>query len=156
GVLDHHGPLPAQAHRAGRERIHQAAGALALRHQPAEAAPSMRSRTTLLLCAALLGAGCGHPFYPATPPGFVDMGERYPDGEYRPATAEGVVVGIRAFDNDPKGGLAFWSRALERRMRESGGYALLDKKDVTARGTTAGVAFHFGHDEGKTPYLYTV
>jgi hypothetical protein len=115
----------------------------------------MRSRSLLVL-AALLGAGCGHPFYAATPPGFVDMGERYPDGEYRAATADGVVIGVRAFDNDPKGELAFWSRALERRMRETGGYALLEKKDVTARGTLTGVALHFGHDEGKTPYLYTV
>jgi hypothetical protein len=106
------------------------------------------------LCAAL--AGCGHPFVPATPPGFVDMGMRYPDGEYRATTADGVVLGVRAWDNDPKGELSFWSRTLELRMREQGGYALLDKKSVAARGGLTGVAMRFGHDEGKTPYLYTV
>src|SRR5262249_25518500 len=91
-----------------------------------------------------------------TPPAFVDLGDRYEHGEYRATTADGVVIGIRAWDNDPKGSLPFWSRALERRMREMGGYALLDKHDVAARGGLTGVAMRFGHDEGKPPYLYTV
>jgi hypothetical protein len=108
----------------------------------------------LLVVPAL--AGCGRPFVPATPPGFVDMGTRYPDGEYRATTADGVVIGVRAWDNEPKGGLAFWSRALELRMRDTGGYALLDKRDVAARGGLTGVAMRFGHDEGKIPYVYTV
>ena len=112
-----------------------------------------------LLLASLCGlstAGCGHPFVPATPPGFVDLGDRYPGGEYRATTADGVVLGIRAYDNDPKGELAFWSRSLERRMREVGGYALLDKRPVSARGGLSGTRMRFGHDEGKEPYLYDV
>jgi hypothetical protein len=109
-----------------------------------------------LAAAALLSAGCGRPFVPATPQGFVDLGDRYPDGEYRATTADGVVISIRAFDNDPKGELSFWSRALERRMRETGGYALLDKKDVQGRGGLPGVEMRFGHDEGKEPYLYRI
>jgi hypothetical protein len=110
----------------------------------------------LALLAALSGAACGHPFIPATPPGFVDLGDHYPDGEYRATTADGVVLGIRAWKNEPQGPLAFWSRALELRMRDQGGYALLDKREVAARGGLTGVAMRFGHDEGKTPYLYTV
>jgi hypothetical protein len=110
----------------------------------------------LLFAALATLAGCGHPFVPFTPPGFVDLGTHYPDGEYRAVTAENVVIGIRAWDNDPKGNLAFWSRALERRMREMGGYALLDKRDVAAQAGLTGVAMRFGHDEGRTPYLYTV
>ncbi len=113
-------------------------------------------RILLVLLATLACAGCGHPFVAATPPGFVDLGNRYPDGEYRATTADGVVIGVRAWDNDPKGELSFWSRALERRMREMGGYALLDRRDVAARGGLHGVEMRFGHDEGKTPYLYTV
>jgi hypothetical protein len=115
-------------------------------------------RVTLALLAALaLGAtGCGHPFVPATPRGFVDMGDRYPDGEYRATTADGVVIGIRAWDNDPYGELSFWAQALELRMREAGGYALLEKHPVSALRGLTGVAMRFGHDEGKTPYLYTV
>jgi hypothetical protein len=120
----------------------------------------MRSRhlvlTLLAGLAGLAGSGCGRSFVPATPSGFVDMGDRYPEGEYRATTADGVVIGIRAWDNDPKGELSFWARVLERRMHETGGYALLDKRDVSARGGLTGVALRFGHDEGKTPYLYTL
>lgn len=115
-------------------------------------------RTLLVFAAAcsLLAMGCGRPFVPATPPGFVDLGEGYPDGEYRATTADGAVIGIRAFDNDPKGELAFWSRALENRMRETGGYALLEKKAITSRSGLAGAELDFGHDEGRTPHLYRI
>jgi hypothetical protein len=110
---------------------------------------------TLASLLPLLG-GCGRPFIPATPPGFADLGSRYPDDEYRSTTAEGVVLGIRAWDNDPNADLPFWSRVVERRIREMGGYALLDKRKVTSRGGLEGVAMRFGHDEGRSPYLYTV
>jgi hypothetical protein len=126
------------------------------------ARPSGRSALRSLALAigvalgAALTAGCGHPFVAATPPGFVDLGDRYPRNEYRATTADGVVIGVRAWDNDPHGELSFWTRALERRMRDLGGYALLEKRDVAARGGLTGVAMRFGHDEGKTPYLYTV
>jgi hypothetical protein len=114
-------------------------------------------RHVLTLCAALGAlAGCGHPFRPATPQGFVDLGDRYPDGEYRATTADGVVIGVRAFDNDPKGELAFWARALERRVRDMGGYALLEKKDAASAAGLRGVAMRFGHDEGKEPFLYVI
>ena len=115
-----------------------------------------RLASAAALLAALATAGCGHPFVPFTPTGFVDLGDRYPHGEYRATTADGVVIGVRAWDNDPKGNLAFWSRALELRMREMGGYAMIDKRPVAARGGLTGVAMRFGHDEARTPYLYTV
>lgn len=107
-----------------------------------------------LLLGSLGLAGCGRSFVPATPPGFVDLGDRYGRQEYRATTADGVVIGIRAFDNEPKGEAAFWARALERRTRDMAGYALLDKRDVTARGVLKGVQMRFGHDEGKDPFLY--
>ena len=115
-----------------------------------------RSLVLLSLLAAIAALGCGRSFVPATPPGFVDLGENYPDGEYRATTADGAVIGIRVFDNDPKGELSFWSRALENRMRETGGYALLEKKAVTSRGGLAGTELDFGHDEGRTPHLYRI
>jgi hypothetical protein len=112
----------------------------------------------LALALALPLTACSsRHFVPATPPGFVDMGdENYADGEYRAATADGVVLGIRNIDNEPKGELAFWARALENRMRETGGYALLDKRSVTNRSGLTGTQLRFGHDEGKTPHLYWV
>ena len=114
----------------------------------------MRSILLALSLAAL--AGCGRSFVPYTPPSFVDLGDHYAHGEYRAASADKVVLGVRSFDNDPKGNLSFWSRALERRLREMGGYAFIDKRDVAAQGGLTGVVMRFGHDEGKTPFLYTV
>jgi hypothetical protein len=113
----------------------------------------------MLLCLGLsvigaLSAGCGRPFVPATPPGFVVLDNIYEDNEYRAATADGVVLGIRAIPNEPKGDTGFWVRALENRMREVGGYALLEKRAVTDRTGLAGTQLRFGRDEGKTPHLY--
>lgn len=116
-----------------------------------------RTKHLGFLALALLAlAGCGRPFTPATPPGFVDLGDNYPDGEYRATTADGAVIGVRAYDNEPRGELAFWTRALENRMRESGGYALLEKRTVSNRGGLTGTQLRFGHDEGKVPHLYWV
>lgn len=106
------------------------------------------------LAAAATPVGCGGPFVPATPPGFVDLGDRYGDDEYRATTAEGLVLGIRAFENEPEGDLAFWSRVVEKRLREGGGYALLGKVDVKSRNGLPGVQLRFGHDEGKEAHLY--
>jgi predicted small lipoprotein YifL len=114
----------------------------------------MKALLLALSLAAL--AGCGRSFVPYTPPAFVDLGDHYPEGEYRAATADKVVLGVRAFDNKPRGNLPFWSRVLERRLGEMGGYALIDKRDVAAQGGLTGVAMRFGHDEGRTPFLYTV
>ncbi|MGK4007093.1 serine/threonine protein kinase [Sorangium sp. So ce1036] len=118
---------------------------------------SLRHAAFVLL-ASLTGAaallGCGRPFTPATPPGFVDLGDRYGENEYRATTAEGLVLAIRAFENDPEGDLAFWSRVVEKRLREGGGYALLGKSDVKSRNGLPGVQLRFGHDEGKEAHLY--
>ena len=119
----------------------------------------MKIRATTLLFVGLLGAlasGCGRPFVPATPPGFVELEELYVDDEYRAATADGVVLGIRALPNEPKGDAAFWVRALENRMREVGGYALLEKRAVKDRAGLEGTQLRFGRDEGKTPHIYWV
>jgi hypothetical protein len=111
--------------------------------------------TRVLLAASALAtcASC-RPFVPATPPGFVELEDRYSSSEYRATTADGVVVGIRAFDNNPKGERAFWVRAIENRLRDTGGYALLEKRDVRNRGGLTGTELRFGHDEGDEPYLY--
>jgi hypothetical protein len=114
-----------------------------------------RSLLLAVLACAALALGCGRPFAAATPPGFVDLGDdRYEDNEYRATTAEGVVLGVRAHDNEPKGDLGFWAKVIENRMREAGGYALLNKQDVRCRSGLPGVQMRFGHDEGKIPHLY--
>lgn len=115
----------------------------------------MRSVFGLMLFA-LVGMGCGRPFVAATPPGFVELNELYSGDEYRAATADGVVLGIRALKNEPKGDLGFWLRAIENRMRDMGGYALLDKREVKNRGGLTGTQLRFGHDERQSPHLYWI
>jgi hypothetical protein len=110
-----------------------------------------------LLALLSLVAGCGgRPFVAATPPGFVDLGDIYGDDEYRAATADGVVLGVRAFENEPKGETSFWAKAIENRMREVGGYALLEKRSVKNRGGLTGTQLRFGRDEAKAPHLYII
>lgn len=120
----------------------------------------MARLTTLFALAsiAFFTSGCGLPFEPAVPPGFVDMGEdRYIDNEWRATTADGVVLGVRAFENEaPKGDLGFWSRAVENRLRSMGGYALLETKKVKARDGSDGTEMRFGHDEEKDPHNYRI
>lgn len=114
----------------------------------------------LLLAAALslvALAGC-RPFAPATPPGFVDLSDndKYENHEYRSTTADGMVLGARAFENKPKGELPFWTKVIENRMRDTSGYALLETKDVKDRSGNVGKQLRFGHDEGAVPHLYYV
>jgi hypothetical protein len=118
----------------------------------------MLKRTLLLVCALALAAGAAgcRPFKPATPPGFVDLEENYSGKEYRATTADGMVLGIRAFEHKPKGELAFWTRAIENRMRDTSGYALLETREVKDRAGTVGKQLRFGHDESTVPHLYYV
>lgn len=115
---------------------------------------SQRKSAQLLLAAVLL-AGCTHHFQIETPPGFVELDHqaRY---DYRATSADGLVIGVRELKNDPKGELAFWARAVENQLRNAGGYALLETRDVRSKDGVAGKQFRFGHDEGKTPHLYSV
>jgi hypothetical protein len=115
----------------------------------------------LVLSFAALGTGCGRPFEVATPEGFVELTEgknRYDQAhhEYRASTADGVVVGVRAYENEPKVDLALAIRAFENRVRLGEGYALLEKKETTARNGQKGTMLSFGHDEAGGAHLYTV
>lgn len=115
---------------------------------------SLRTAALSLLLTAVLPA-CGHHFDAATPAGFVEL-EHQDRYDYRATSADGLVIGVRELKNDPRGELAFWSRAVENQLRMRGGYALLDTRDVKSKDGVAGKEFHFGHDEGKTPHLYFV
>ncbi|MBK6512817.1 MAG: serine/threonine protein kinase [Polyangiaceae bacterium] len=124
----------------------------------------MKSRIAklgLAVASLAIAAACGKPYEVSTPDGFVELtdGARTYDrgaDEYRASTADGVVVGIRSWDNEPTVDLALAVRALENRIRLGEGYALLSKKDASAKDGTKGVRLDFGHDEGSEPYLYTI
>ncbi len=110
-----------------------------------------------LLVAGLCLAGCGPSFEVGTPAGFVELEEDYSAYDYRATTADGLVLAVREIDHDPEGELSFWVRAVENKMRERGGYALLDRQKVTSADGLQGEQLRFGHDEqsGK-PHLYYI
>ncbi len=94
----------------------------------------MRSRLPLVAAfvGALVSAGCA-PSVAAhlqTPDGFAAL-EKQTDYVYRAASAEGVVVAIRAEENRPKSTLDFWVGALDQRLRQA--HYLVDGKAAEAR-----------------------
>ena len=90
-----------------------------------------------------------------TPRGFVELRDQQ-EYDYRATSADGLVIGVRELDNEPRGELAFWVRAIENQLRRQGGYALLETRDVKSRDNVPGKQLRFGHDEGKVPHLYQV
>jgi hypothetical protein len=105
---------------------------------------------------ATVVAGCGATFHSETPPGFVALKDQEPRYDYRATTPDGLVMAVRVIDNDPKGDDAFWTGAIELRLRALGGYALLDRRAVTCKTGQPGTQLRFGHDEGTNPHLYVV
>ena len=107
------------------------------------------------LALVLLSAAACSTFKATTPAGFVELPEqeRY---DYRATTHDGVVLSVRSLDNEPRGDEAFWTRAVELRLRHQGGYALLDSRAVSAKQGLTGRLLRFGHDEGARPHLYQV
>ena len=117
---------------------------------------SVRMRAWLGLM--LLGiVGCGSTtFYAATPPGFVEMPDQEPGYQYRAVSADGVVVGVRSIEHEPKGDKEFWVQAIRNRMRDRGGYALLSNQPVKTKSGLEGTQLKFGHDEKGQSMLYTI
>lgn len=110
----------------------------------------------LFAVCSLLGTACGRPFDVNTPNGFVELADQQPEYDYRATTADGVVVAARAVEVDDRGTLAFWEEAVTLRLRDVGGYALLDKSDIRSEDGTPGKRLSFGHDEDGKPYAYLV
>jgi hypothetical protein len=100
----------------------------------------------LIDAAALLATGCGPSFVLSTPPGFIELEEEHSPYDYRATSADGLVMGAREIDNDRHGELAFWVKAVENRMRERGGYALIESKAVKSADGVEGRQLRFGHD----------
>jgi hypothetical protein len=109
-----------------------------------------------LLCAALSAGAC-RPFDINTPDSFVELDEeRWSQFEYRATTADGVVVAVRALDNEQRGTLSFWAEAVRSKVRDARGYALLEEQDVTARAGVPGKQMRFGRDDAGHTYRYWV
>jgi len=108
-----------------------------------------------ILAALLTAVGCGPSFEMRTPAGFVELEDDYSAYDYRATTADGLVIAAREIDHDPQGDMAFWLRAIENRMRDRGGYALVETRDVRSADGVVGKQLRFGHDdESNKPHLY--
>lgn len=100
---------------------------------------------------------CGRPFVPVTPSGFVELNDQDEKNyDYRAAHPDGIVSSVRVIPNDPKGDLAFWTRAIENQLRQVKGYRLIEQTTITTRQGVTGNLLKFGHDEGKQPHLYRI
>jgi hypothetical protein len=117
------------------------------------AADRARLLAPLLLAAAALGGlgGCGPSFAIETPAGFVELEQEYSSYDYRATSADGLVLAVREIDHDPKGELSFWVKAIENRMRERGGYALLESAPTKSADGVAGMQLRFGLDVDSSP-----
>jgi len=117
----------------------------------------MLRNTLLIVAASLMTAACGPSFVVTTPPGFVEIENDWDDYDYRATTADGLVIAVREIDHDPEGTTEFWLQAVKNRMRDRGGYALLETVKVKSADGVAGTQLRFGHDEeGNRPHLYYV
>lgn len=116
---------------------------------------SFRSRFSALLVivAACASAACSSSFQP--PRGFVEL-EDSGVYDHRATTADGLVIATRTIDNDAKGELAFWTRAIENELRLRGGYALLETRDVKHQSGLAGKELRFGHETPNAQQLYAL
>jgi len=87
------------------------------------------------------------------PHGFavIEPGEGY---RFRAVSPDGVVVAVRREANDPKGDLAFWSGALDAKLRRDG-YRALEARDVEAKGMK-GKQLRYAIDRGGREHSYWV
>ena len=115
------------------------------------------SMTLLAACAALSLAACGRPFDVKTAPGFVELENQKDYGySYRATSPEGVVMGIRVVDDEKRGDLTFWTKAVTLQLRETAGYALVAEGDTVSLDGTKGRRLRFGRDEDGKPFVYDV
>ncbi|MCA9622337.1 MAG: serine/threonine protein kinase [Myxococcales bacterium] len=112
---------------------------------------------TILACLLALGlttTACTHDFGVQVPKGFaaVHDGDRY---DFRATDAEGVVIGVREKDNDPQGDLAFWSGAIDAKLRAAG-YQAVAQKPTESRDGISGRQLRYRIDRGGRDHAFWV
>jgi hypothetical protein len=110
-------------------------------------------RLVLSLCLpfALL-TGCARSPQIEAPDGFAELdgGETY---SFRATTASGVVLAVRAEDNDVRGNLEFWSRALDNRLQK-GGYTKVALTKIKTASDLEGRRFRYEIDRSGRKHEY--
>ncbi len=113
-----------------------------------------RTISTLLVCLAtsIFAIGCGHGFGLKTPDGFVEL-EDQKEYEYRSTTAQGIVLGVRVEPNRPKGNLAFWSDAIDLKLRNIG-YDAVEAVDVKTKSGAKGKQMRYKKSIYERPHIF--
>ncbi len=110
---------------------------------------------TLILVAAFSSGAC-KDFTVFTAKDFVVLKDTEPY-DFRATTPEGLVIGVREFDNSSQHGeLKFWTTAIENKLRLDQGYALEKTTAVTTLQGQEGVQMRFGLDRDEVAHLYIV
>jgi hypothetical protein len=123
---------------------------------------NLRSLLSRLLLPSFLAAlplsslGCTPGARLEAPGDFATLG-RHGGYDFRAASANGVVVGVRREPNDLRASVDYWAGALDARLRRDG-YSPDGKKDpdrvvTTARGL-AGRELHYTRAEDRRTYCY--
>ncbi len=111
-----------------------------------------------LSAVAALLVGCGPNTQFTLPGDFVAMTDEeiaWKDYDWKAVNPDGAVVVLRERDNDQKGSLDFWYKALKKEVVEGKGYDLLDDSEMKTRNMT-GRIMTFTTEYGGTPYQYAV
>lgn len=107
----------------------------------------MRRSIWILTLAAVVLGGCSTARI-STPSGFAAQKDDAYD--WRASDGEGVVLAVRSEKNDPQGDLAFWSSAVDVRLRKAG-YTAQDRRDVKSIDGRAGKQLRYEvASEGRT------
>lgn len=114
-----------------------------------------RLRLSLFVVVILLATGCQH-FTMFTAKDFVVLEDSYPY-DFRATTPEGLVMGVREFDNSKQHGeLKFWTAAIENELRLDHGYALEKTSEITTLQGKKGTQLRFGLDRDDVAHVYVV
>lgn len=101
-----------------------------------------------LFTSAALNVACGGPSASvATPPGFGVLKDQK-EYVYRATSAEGVVLAVRAEQNEPQGNLDFWADALDRTLRRAGYVAEGNPGSVRSGNGLSGRVHKYTRDQG--------
>ncbi len=112
----------------------------------------MRIERWVLLAALLcLAQACRH-YTAVQPEGFAAFKT---GGDFRAASADGVLFRVRQEDNRDETELVFWKEALKHRMIDAG-YTFLRENDVQAQNAHPGYLLELTAPVGPVDYAYLV
>ncbi len=127
--------------------------------------PRIRSRcarstlfAVLAVAVLFFSAGC-EPFDVEIPEQMIEL-ESEDHRQFLAMTHDGVVVRARVIrqgefrGESPRASHEFWVDALRERMRISGGYALLEERDVQSNNGHDGTRLEFGRDQDNRSHSY--